>query len=68
MGYQTRITALALAGFSLLTALMFHFVPSDAMQMSIFFKNFAMAGGYLLLVVHGAGALSLDNARQPALA
>jgi len=68
VGFQTRITALALAGFSIVTAIMFHFVPADQMQMAIFFKNFAMAGGYLMLVAHGAGAWSLDNLHRPALA
>jgi len=68
VGFQTRITALALAGFSIVTAIMFHFVPADQMQMAIFFKNFAMAGGYLMLVAHGAGAWSLDNLQRPVLA
>jgi putative oxidoreductase len=30
------------------------------MQMILFMKNFAMAGGFLFLVAHGAGALSID--------
>jgi putative oxidoreductase len=30
------------------------------MQMILFMKNVAIAGGFLLLVAHGAGALSLD--------
>jgi putative oxidoreductase len=68
VGFQTRITALALAGFSLLTALMFHFVPADPAQMTHFLKNLAMAGGYLMVFAHGAGALSLDNWQRPALA
>ena len=39
---------------------MFHFVPADQLQMSIFFKNLGLAGGFLLLWVTGAGAWSLD--------
>jgi len=27
----------------------------------MFMKNFAMAGGFILLAIHGAGAYSLDN-------
>lgn len=29
--------------------------------MIMFFKNLAIAGGFLLLAVHGAGSLSLDG-------
>jgi putative oxidoreductase len=68
VGFQARITALALAGFSLLTALMFHFVPDDPAQMTHFLKNLAMAGGYLMVFAHGAGAWSLDNWQRRALA
>lgn len=68
VGFQTRLAALALAAFSVVTAVMYHFVPADQLQMAIFLKNLAMAGGYLLLVVHGAGALSLDNRMTAATA
>jgi len=68
VGFQARITALALAAFSLVTALMFHFVPADPGQMTHFLKNLAMAGGYLMVFAHGAGALSVDNWQRPALA
>tara|TARA_R110002124_G_scaffold106467_21_gene258423 strand:- start:24370 stop:24813 length:444 start_codon:yes stop_codon:yes gene_type:complete len=60
IGFLTRPVALALAGFCVLSALMFHFVPADQLQMSIFFKNLGLAGGFLLLWVTGAGAWSLD--------
>jgi putative oxidoreductase len=66
IGCQTRITALALAGFSLLTAVIFHLDPADPTQMITFLRNLAMAGGYLLLFANGAGALSLDNRLHPA--
>lgn len=35
----------------------------DHIQMIMFMKNFAMAGGLLLLYVHGAGAFSVDARR-----
>ena len=60
IGFLTRPVALALAGFCVLSALLFHFVPADQLQMSIFFKNLGLAGGFLLLWVTGAGAWSLD--------
>jgi putative oxidoreductase len=34
------------------------------MQMILFMKNIAIAGGFLLLAVHGAGAYSMDNRRS----
>lgn len=61
LGWQTRIAAFALAGFCVLSALLFHFNPADQMQMGMFMKNFGMAGGFLLLVAFGAGSYSLDN-------
>ncbi|HQU69378.1 MAG TPA: DoxX family protein [Albidovulum sp.] len=60
VGAFTRPVALALAGFSLLSALMFHFVPADQMQMIMFMKNLAIAGGLLLLAAQGAGVYSVD--------
>ena len=44
-----------------LAAVIFHNNLSDQMEMIIFMKNFAIAGGLLLLAEHGAGAYSLDN-------
>src|SRR6478735_11326440 len=54
-GWQTRITAFLLAGFTLLTALLFHNNLGDQIQMIMFMKNVSIAGAFLLLVVHGAG-------------
>jgi len=50
-----------MAGFSLLTALIFHNHLADQTQMIMFFKNISIAGGFLLLAAHGAGPLSLDG-------
>lgn len=65
-GLQTRLAALALAAFSLAAAFLFHFDPSDQMQMIMFMKNLGLAGGFLLLAVHGAGSISVDARRSPA--
>ncbi|MCE9686440.1 MULTISPECIES: DoxX family protein [Shewanella] len=59
-GFFTRWVALALAGFSIVAALIFHSNFGDQMQMIMFMKNFAMAGGLLMLYVHGAGEFSVD--------
>jgi putative oxidoreductase len=63
-GLWTRWVALILAGFTLATALLFHLHPGDQGQMINFMKNLAMAGGLLLFVRHGAGAVSVDRARS----
>ncbi len=61
VGWQTRIAAFLLAGFTLLSALLFHLDFDNQMQTIMFMKNFAIAGGFLFLVAHGPGALSIDN-------
>ena len=63
LGFQTRIAALALGGFSILAGLMFHFDPANQMQMTMFMKNIAIAGAFLILSVAGPGALSVDARR-----
>jgi putative oxidoreductase len=50
LGWQTRIAAFLLAGYSLLTALVFHANFADQIQMIMFLKNVSIAGGFLLLV------------------
>ncbi|HZZ92153.1 MAG TPA: DoxX family protein [Usitatibacter sp.] len=61
VGWHTRIAALLLAGFSLLAALLFHNDFANQAQMINFMKNVSIAGGFLLLVAHGAGRWSLDR-------
>jgi putative oxidoreductase len=60
VGFQTRYAAMALAGFCVATAVLFHFQPDQMMQMLMFMKDLAMAGGLLALSVAGAGGFSLD--------
>jgi putative oxidoreductase len=61
IGWRTRVVAFLLAGFTLLSALIFHRNLADQIQMIMFFKNIAIAGGLLLLVANGAGRLSIDR-------
>ena len=65
VGFQTRIAALALGGFSVLAGLLFHFAPADQMQMTMLLKNLGLGGGFLLLAQTGAGAWSVDALRGP---
>ncbi|MCC5955213.1 MAG: DoxX family protein [Natronohydrobacter sp.] len=60
IGLQTRIVALALAAFCVVSGLLYHFDPADQMQMTQLLKNLGLAGGYLALWITGAGAWSLD--------
>jgi putative oxidoreductase len=64
LGWKTRIAASLLAGFTLLAAFIFHSRFSDQIQMIMFLKNVSIVGGLLLLVVNGAGPLSVDR-RNP---
>ena len=61
LGAYTRAAAFLLAGFCLLTALLVHFHPDDPGNMLHFMKNLSMAGGFLVLAVHGAGRFSLGH-------
>ena len=64
LGWHTRVAAFLLAGFSLLSAVLFHANLGDQMQMIMFMKNLALAGGFLMIVALGAGAYSLDNRKE----
>jgi putative oxidoreductase len=63
VGFQVRLAALAGAAFCLLTALLYHMNFADQMQATMFFKNIAIAGGFLFIFAHGAGRFAVD--RQP---
>jgi putative oxidoreductase len=63
-GLFTRPAAIALAGFSIVSAALFHANLGDQMQFINFFKNIAIAGGFLALAANGAGAWSLDALRN----
>jgi putative oxidoreductase len=61
IGWQTRVTAYLLAGFCLLTAVIFHSDFGNQIQMTMFLKNISIAGGFLLLAANGSGPLSIDR-------
>ena len=61
LGWHSRVAAFLLAGFSLLSAILFHSNFGDQMQMIMFLKNVALAGGFLMIVSLGAGPYSIDN-------
>lgn len=67
VGWRARLGAAALALFSILAALTMHNFWSVAdpmqqmMETGMFLKNFAIAGGLLLIVAFGPGARSLND-------
>lgn len=63
-GWQTRIAAFLLAGFSVLSAVIFHANFGDQMQSILFMKNLAMAGGLLFLVAGERHGWSIDAKRE----
>ena len=63
-GFKIKWVALAVAGYTLLAALLFHFDFTDQAQMTNFMKNLAIAGGLLFVVVYGAGPFSMDKRRK----
>jgi len=61
VGYRTRLFAVLLAGFCILSGALFHNNFANQMDMIMFMKNLAMAGGFLVLFANGPGELSLDK-------
>ena len=61
IGYQTRFSALILSLFTLALAVIFHTDFSNQMQLVSFLKNIAIAGGFLIIFVRGAGKYSIDQ-------
>lgn len=62
LGVFTRCAALALAGFCIVTALVFHTAWSGdggQAQLINFMKNLALAGGLLVLATNGPGKYAL---------
>ena len=64
LGYQVRPAALALAIFSVATAVSFHNNLADQNQMFHFLKDVMIAGGLLQIAAFGAGAISIEQWRR----
>ncbi|MGA3307725.1 MAG: DoxX family protein [Xanthobacteraceae bacterium] len=61
VGFKTRWAAALLAIFCLITALGVHLPAGDLANMTAFYKNLVMAGGFFYVVAYGAGAISIDG-------
>ena len=64
IGYQTQISAILLAMFCIATAVVFHLDFADQMQTVAFLKNFALAGGFLFIAVHGPKEWSVERKKK----
>ncbi len=61
LGYKTKWVASILALFTFAVAIIFHTDFSEGMQMVMFLKDIAIAGGFMIIVAHGPGKISLDH-------
>lgn len=60
VGCFTRTLSLTLAGFSVISGLIFHFDIHDSGQTIHLMKNIAIAGGFAALLIVGPGRISTD--------
>ncbi len=61
LGVLSRWAALALAGFCIISAGIFHSNFGEEIQTALFLKNLAIAGGLLLLYANGPGAYAVRD-------
>jgi|TARA_B100000029_G_C17173054_1_gene814030 putative oxidoreductase len=60
IGYQTRISALAMFVFTIIVTIIFHNDFENQMQLTAFLKNFAIAGGFLIIASNKPNVCTLD--------
>ena len=60
LGYKTKWVASVMALFTFAVAIIFHTDFSEGMQMMLFLKDIAIAGGFMIVIAHGPGKISLD--------
>ena len=61
LGFMTPWAAGLLILLCLGTAFGIHLPPGDMENMTHFYKNLVMAGGFLYVIAYGPGAFALDN-------
>ena len=61
VGYQARAAATVIFLFLIPVTAIFHPVWSDAEQFNSFFKNLAIMGGMLYIMVYGSGPCSIGG-------
>ena len=60
VGYKTKWAASIMALFTFAVAIIFHTDFSEDMQLMLFLKDIAIAGGFMIVIAHGPGKISLD--------
>tara|TARA_B100000029_G_C17230548_1_gene835164 strand:- start:55 stop:438 length:384 start_codon:yes stop_codon:yes gene_type:complete len=60
-GYKTKWIASIMTLFTFTVAIIFHTDFNEGMQMMLFLKDIAIAGGFMIIIVHGPGKISLDH-------
>jgi len=60
VGYRTRWAASIMALFTFAVAIIFHTNFSESMQLMLFLKDIAIAGGFMIIVAYGPSKISLD--------
>tara|TARA_Y100000590_G_C14907979_1_gene709001 strand:- start:125 stop:508 length:384 start_codon:yes stop_codon:yes gene_type:complete len=61
VGYKTKWTASIMALFTFAVAIIFHTNFSESMQLMLFLKDIAIAGGFMIVIAYGPGKISLDH-------
>ena len=61
VGYKTKWIASIMALFTFTVAIIFHTDFSEGMQMILFLKDIAIAGGFMIIIAYGPGKISLDH-------
>ena len=60
IGYKTRISALIMALFTLTVAIIFHIDFQSQMELIMFLKDIAIAGGFLIIAANEPKICSID--------
>ena len=60
IGYKTRFSASIMALFTLTVAIIFHTNFENQMELIIFLKDFAIAGGFLIIAANEPKICSID--------
>ena len=60
VGYKTKWTASIMALFTFAVAIIFHTDFSESMQLMLFLKDMAIAGGFMIIIAYGPSKISLD--------
>ena len=60
VGYKTKWAASVMALFTFTVAIIFHTDFSEGIQMMLFLKDIAIAGGFMIIIAYGPSKISLD--------